>query len=51
MSPPDLLVRLFRRGRLGELLETLIIPKWIEHRIEPEQRGAADHCAFAATNF
>jgi hypothetical protein len=32
-----LFVRRFRRTRC-ELLEARIIPEWIEHRIEPEQR-------------
>jgi hypothetical protein len=35
-----LFVRLFRRGRLGEFLETRIISERIEHRIEPEQCGS-----------
>ena len=38
-DPIALLVRRFRCRRLGEFLETRIIPKRIEHRIEPEQRG------------
>jgi len=33
-----LFVRCLRHGRLGELLETRIVPERIEHRIEPEQR-------------
>ena len=35
-----LIVRCLRRGRLGEFLEARIIPQWIEHWIEPEQRGS-----------
>jgi len=31
---------LLRCGRLGEFLEARIVPKRIEHRIEPEQRGS-----------
>jgi hypothetical protein len=31
---------LLRRGRGGEFLEARIIPEWIEHWIEPEQRGS-----------
>ena len=34
---------LLRRGRGGEFLEARIIPKRIEHRIEPEQRGSERH--------
>ena len=34
---------LFRRFRLGEFLEARIIPKRIEHWIEPEQRGSERH--------
>jgi len=33
--------RLFRFG--GQFLEARIIPKRIEHRIEPEQRGSERH--------
>ena len=33
-----LFVRCLRHGRLGEFLEARIVPKWIEHWIEPEQR-------------
>src|SRR5439155_2277365 len=33
-----------RRGRLGEFLETRIVPERIEHWIEPEQRGSAGVC-------
>ena len=32
-----------RRGRADEFLEARIIPKRIEHRIEPEQRGSERH--------
>src|SRR4030095_2246856 len=38
-----LFVRSFRRGRGDEFLETRIIPKRIEHRIEPEQRRSERH--------
>jgi hypothetical protein len=31
---------LFRCGQLGEFLEARIVPKRIEHGIEPEQRGS-----------
>src|SRR5437763_12750176 len=34
---------LFRRFRASEFLEARIIPKLIEHRIEPEQRGSKRH--------
>src|SRR4029453_16099830 len=34
---------LFRCFRLGEFLEARIIPKRIEHRIEPEQRRSQRH--------
>src|SRR5438094_9581699 len=37
-----LLLRFFRRARC-EFLEARIIPKRIEHRIEPEQRGSEGH--------
>jgi len=36
-------VRRFRRARGGESLEARIIPKRIEHRIEPEQRRSERH--------
>jgi len=35
-----LLVRRLRRFRGDEFLETRIIPEWIEHRVEPEERGS-----------
>ena len=38
---------LLRRGRGDEFLETRIIPKRIEHRIEPEQRRSERHAARA----
>jgi hypothetical protein len=38
-----LFIRRVRRGRLGEFLEARIIPKRIEHGIEPEQRRSERH--------